>query len=127
MSRIEPAISRTVRLHEVIFSALQTLKYFLSPLPCMECLHVSLFKKVKRLKKKVKRLKKNVFFSESEKRIRYDLQGGQRAWNFWKPGKVREFREIRKSQGILAQNWVKSGNFTCSKQISLKFFQEPQF
>ena len=29
-------------------------------------------------------------------------------------GKVREFREIRKSQGILAQNWEKSGNFAIS-------------
>ena len=31
------------------------------------------------------------------------LQGGQQTWNFWKPGKVREFREIRKSQGILLE------------------------
>ena len=38
-------------------------------------------------------------------------------------GKVREFREIRKSQGILMRNWDKSGNFTCAKRISLKFFQ----
>ena len=30
-------------------------------------------------------------------------------------GKVREFREIRKSQGILTRNWEKSGNFTCVK------------
>ena len=28
-------------------------------------------------------------------------------------GKVREFRKIRKSQGILTHNWEKSGNFTC--------------
>ena len=39
-------------------------------------------------------------------------------------GKIREFREIRKSQGILTQNWEKSGNFTCVKRISLKFFQD---
>ena len=30
-------------------------------------------------------------------------------------GKVREFCEIRKSQGILTRNWEKSGNFTCVK------------
>ena len=30
-------------------------------------------------------------------------------------GKVREFREIQKSQGILMKNWGKSGNFTCVK------------
>ena len=30
-------------------------------------------------------------------------------------GKVRKFREIRKSQGILTRNWEKSGNFTCVK------------
>ena len=29
-------------------------------------------------------------------------------------GKVREFCEIWKSQGILMQNWEKSGNFTIS-------------
>ena len=29
--------------------------------------------------------------------------------------KVGEFREIRKSQGILTRNWEKSGNFTCMK------------
>ena len=29
--------------------------------------------------------------------------------------KVREFREIWKSQGILTPNWEKSGNFTCVK------------
>ena len=39
-------------------------------------------------------------------------------------GKVREFREIQKSQGILMQNWEKSGNFTCMKGISPKFFQD---
>ena len=37
-------------------------------------------------------------------------------------GIVWEFREIGKSQGILTQNWEKSGNFTCAKQISSKFF-----
>ena len=37
--------------------------------------------------------------------------------------KVREFREIRKSQGILTRNWEKSGNFTCAKRISPKLFQ----
>ena len=30
-------------------------------------------------------------------------------------GNVREFCEIWKSQGILTQNWEKSGNFTCTK------------
>ena len=30
-------------------------------------------------------------------------------------GKVREFREIWKSQGILTRSWEKSGNFTCVK------------
>ena len=30
-------------------------------------------------------------------------------------GKVREFHEIGKSQGILTRNWEKSGNFTCVK------------
>ena len=39
-------------------------------------------------------------------------------------GKVREFREIQKSRGILMQNWEKSGNFTCMKRISPKFFQD---
>ena len=34
-------------------------------------------------------------------------------------GNVREFCEIRKSQGIVMQNWEKSGNFTCTKRISL--------
>ena len=38
-------------------------------------------------------------------------------------GKVREFYEIRKSQGILMGNWEKSGNFTYAKRISLKFLQ----
>ena len=38
-------------------------------------------------------------------------------------GKVREFREIRRRQGILTWNWEKSGNFTCAKWLSLKFFQ----
>ena len=38
-------------------------------------------------------------------------------------GKVREFLEIRKSQGILIQNWEKPGNFTYAKRISPKFFQ----
>ena len=55
-------------------------------------------------------------------------QGGQQTWNFWKPGKVREFvalekshgkvgefHEIQKSQGILMKKWEKSGNFTCAK------------
>ena len=32
-----------------------------------------------------------------------------------RPGKVREFHEIRKSQGIFTRNWEKSGNFTCVK------------
>ena len=36
---------------------------------------------------------------------------------------VREFREIWKSQGTLTWNWEKSGNFTCSKLISPKLFQ----
>ena len=35
-------------------------------------------------------------------------------------GKDRGFPEIRKSRGILMQNWEKSGNFTCAKRISLK-------
>ena len=40
------------------------------------------------------------------------------------PRKVSELRKIWKSQGILTQNWKKSGNFTCVKWISLfKFFQ----
>ena len=39
-------------------------------------------------------------------------------------GKVRKFREIQKNQGILMQNWEKSGNFTCAKRISPKFFQD---
>ena len=39
-------------------------------------------------------------------------------------GIVREFCEIRKSQGISKQNWEKLGNFTCSKRISSKFFQD---
>ena len=39
-------------------------------------------------------------------------------------GKVREFREIRKSQGILTRNWEKSGNFTCAKRILPKLFQD---
>ena len=30
-------------------------------------------------------------------------------------GKVGEFHEIWKSQGILAQNWEKAGNFTSMK------------
>ena len=30
-------------------------------------------------------------------------------------GKIREFHEIRKSQGIFKRNWEKSGNFTCVK------------
>ena len=46
--------------------------------------------------------------------ILFQYQGGQQTWNFWKPGKVREFCEIRKSQGILTQNWEKSRNFTIS-------------
>ena len=63
------------------------------------------------------------------------FQGGQRTWNFGNleksgnfvalekcQGKVREFREIRKSQGISTRNWLKSGNFTCVKWMSLKFF-----
>ena len=33
----------------------------------------------------------------------------------WHLKKVREFRKIRKSQGILTGNWKKSGNFTCMK------------
>ena len=39
-------------------------------------------------------------------------------------GNVREFREIRKNQGILTRNWEKSGNYTCAKRISTKFFQD---
>ena len=39
-------------------------------------------------------------------------------------GIVKEFREIGKSQGILTQNWEKLGNFTCTKRISPKFFQD---
>ena len=39
-------------------------------------------------------------------------------------GNVREFCEIGKSQGILTRNWEKSGNFTCAKRISSKFFQD---
>ena len=39
-------------------------------------------------------------------------------------GNVREFHENQESQGILTQNWEKSGNFTCAKQISPKFFQD---
>ena len=39
-------------------------------------------------------------------------------------GNVREFRENQKSQGIIMQNWKKSGNFICAKQISPKFFQD---
>ena len=35
-------------------------------------------------------------------------------------GNVREFCEIQKSQGILIQNYEKSGNFTGAKRISLK-------
>ena len=38
-------------------------------------------------------------------------------------GKVREFHEIQKSQGILKRNLEKTGNFPCAKQISLKFLQ----
>ena len=34
-----------------------------------------------------------------------------------------EFLETWKSQGILAQNWIMSGNFICMKQILLKFFK----
>ena len=43
--------------------------------------------------------------------------------NMWYLKNVREFHEIRKSKGILMQNWVKSGNFTCAKQISAEFLQ----
>ena len=39
-------------------------------------------------------------------------------------GKVMEFHEIRKSQGILMQNWEKSANFTYAKRILTKFFQD---
>ena len=39
-------------------------------------------------------------------------------------GKVREFREIRKSQGILIQNWEESGNFSWMNRISRLFFQD---
>ena len=39
-------------------------------------------------------------------------------------GKVGEFYEIKKSQGILTINWEKAGNFTCAKRISPKFFQD---
>ena len=39
-------------------------------------------------------------------------------------GIVGEFREIGKSQGIFTQMWEKSGNFTCTKRISPKFFQD---
>ena len=65
----------------------------------------------------------------------YLFQGGKRTWNFWKPRKikefcgtwknqrkVREFREIRKCQGILTRNWEKLGNFTWAKRISPEFF-----
>ena len=41
-------------------------------------------------------------------------QGGQRTWNFWKPGKVKEFcatwKKSGKCQGI-SRNLQKSGNF----------------
>ena len=57
--------------------------------------------------------------SECSRLIYQFTQGGQRTWNFWKPGKVREFcatwKMSGKSQGILTRNWVKSGNFTCMK------------
>ena len=39
-------------------------------------------------------------------------------------GKLREFHEIGKSQGILTQNWEKSRNFTFSKRISPKLFRD---
>ena len=39
-------------------------------------------------------------------------------------GKVSEFRESQKSQGILTRNWEKSANFTCVKRISPKFIQD---
>ena len=39
-------------------------------------------------------------------------------------GKVMEFREIWKSQGILTLNREKSGNFISAKRISSKFFQD---
>ena len=40
-------------------------------------------------------------------------------------GKVREFHKIQKSQGILTQNWEKSGNFTCKNiaEVFLRFIQ----
>ena len=41
-------------------------------------------------------------------------QGGQRTWNFWKPGKVREFCTTRKKSGKcqgISRNLQKSGNF----------------
>ena len=45
-------------------------------------------------------------------------------WHFKKVReKIREFHEIQKSEGILMQNWEKSGNFTSGKRISSKFFQ----
>ena len=37
-------------------------------------------------------------------------------------GKFRKFREIQKSQGILMQNYEKSGDFTFAKRIPTKFF-----
>ena len=39
-------------------------------------------------------------------------------------GEVREFHEIQKDQGILTQNWEKSGSFTCAKRMTPKFFQD---
>ena len=33
------------------------------------------------------------------------------------------FVVLEKSQGILTQNWEKSGNFTCMKRILIKFFK----
>ena len=50
----------------------------------------------------------------------------EKSGNFVALEKVREFCEIQKTQGILMQNWEKSGKFTCAKQISLKLFEDSQ-
>ena len=48
----------------------------------------------------------------------YNEHGGQPTWNFWKTGKIKDFfgtcKMSGKSQGILMQNWEKSGNFAIS-------------
>ena len=51
-----------------------------------------------------------------------DLETWKSQAILWYLKNVREFREIWKSQGILARNWEKSGNFTCVKWISPKFY-----